>query len=207
MMNRFLTAILLLLTGPGARAQSPATLTKHEREFAMSHLNATRKRFQDSITGLSEAQWKFKPAPDRWSIAECAEHIALSEDSLFQLLAEKVMKSPPAPEKKAALKDNDEAILKGVADRAKKAQAPEFLRPTGRWSSAAEVLGHFNQSRDRTVAYVESTQEDLRAHVMPSGGPQKETDAYQLILVISAHSGRHTAQIEEVKSDPSYPKK
>ncbi len=199
--------ILLMVTAPGVWSQSSDTLTKHEREFAMSHLNATRKRFQDSITGLSEAQWKFKPAPDRWSIAECAEHIAVSEDSLFQLLTEKAMKSPPAPEKKAALKDNDEAILKGVADRTKKAQAPEFLRPSGRWSTAAEILSHFNRSRDRTVAYVENTQEDLRGHVMPSGGPQKEIDAYQLIFVISGHAGRHTAQIEEVKSDPNYPNK
>src|SRR5712692_407101 len=159
-----------LLAGGGAWAQSSETLTRHERDFAMSHLNATRKRFQDSITGLSEAQWKFKPAPDRWSIAECAEHIAVSEDSLFQLLTEKVIKSPPAPEKKAEIKNNDEAILKGVADRTTKAQAPEFLRPSGRWSTTAEILSHFNQSRDRTVAYVENTQEDLRAHVMSSPG-------------------------------------
>jgi len=29
---------------------------------------------------------EFQAAPDRWSIAECAEHIAVSEDSIFDLL-------------------------------------------------------------------------------------------------------------------------
>ena len=29
------------------------------------------------------AQAKFKPAPDRWSILECAEHIAQAEQLLF----------------------------------------------------------------------------------------------------------------------------
>ena len=63
----------------------------------------------------------------------------------------------------------------------------------------------FQQRRDRMVAFVESTQEDLRAHSTPH--PLLKTmDAYQWILLISAHSERHTAQIEEVKAQPGYPK-
>jgi hypothetical protein len=31
-------------------------------------------------------------------------------------------------------------------------------------------------------------------------------DAYQLMLLISAHTARHTAQIEEVKAHPNFPK-
>ena len=34
----------------------------------------------------------------------------------------------------------------------------------------------------------------------------KVMDAYQLILLISAHTERHTAQLNEVKRNPSYPK-
>ena len=63
-----------------------APLEQGERDRAMSHLHATRKVFLDSIAGLSDAQWNFKPAADRWSIAECAEHIAVSDDSLFDLM-------------------------------------------------------------------------------------------------------------------------
>src|SRR5438045_3372548 len=57
------------------------TLTQGERERAMSELHATRKQFLDSVAGLSDAQWNFKPAPDVRSVAEVAEHIAVSEDT------------------------------------------------------------------------------------------------------------------------------
>ena len=188
-------------------AQAPETLTQQERNFAMSHLNATRKRFHDSLAGLSEAQWNFKAGPDRWSILECAEHIAVSEDFLFGLLTQKILKAPLSPERRGALKGNDEALLKFITDRSQKAQAPEPVRPTGQWKAPAEALAHFNQSRDRTITFVESTQEDLRARIVPSALPLKEVDAYQMILFLSGHSARHTAQIDEVKAAPNYPKK
>ena len=207
-MKKHLLAFLaaLISTGPYGLAQAPETLTQQERNFAMSNLNATRRRFTDSLAGLSEAQWNFKAGPDRWSVLECAEHIARSEDFLFELLTQKILKVPPSPEKRGQLKGNDEAVLKIITDRSQKAQAPEPVRPTGRWKTPAEALGHFNQSRDRTIAFVESTQEDLRARIVPSALPLKEVDAYQMILFLSGHSARHTLQIEEVKAHPNFPK-
>jgi hypothetical protein len=31
-------------------------------------------------------------------------------------------------------------------------------------------------------------------------------DAYQVFLLVAAHSGRHTAQIREVEASPGFPK-
>jgi type II secretory pathway pseudopilin PulG len=90
----------LLLLATLAAPAWPQSLTKEERERAMSELNATRKLFLDSLAGLSEAQWNFKPAPEVWSVAECAEHIALSEDRLYELVAQKLMKAPAEPRRK-----------------------------------------------------------------------------------------------------------
>jgi hypothetical protein len=67
------------------------TITQAERDFAVSYLQPSRKKFLDSIAGLSEAQSKFKPAPDRWSVAECAERITLSEQLIMQLVTEKIL--------------------------------------------------------------------------------------------------------------------
>jgi hypothetical protein len=180
-------------------------LTQGERDRAMSELHASRKLFLDSISGLSPEQWNFKPAPDRWSVAECAEHIALSEDSLLELV-KKVVSGPAITEKRPDPRSKDEQLLKMVTDRSRKAQAPEFLRPTHRWPTQQELVSHFKNSRDRTIAYVQTTQDDLRAHVAPHPA-LKELDAYQWLLLISAHSERHTAQINEVKADPNFPKK
>ncbi len=35
----------------------------------------------------------------------------------------------------------------------------------------------------------------------------RKLDAYQWVLLISAHCERHMKQIEEVKADPNFPKK
>jgi uncharacterized damage-inducible protein DinB len=182
-----------------------ATLTQGERERAMSELHATRKQFLDSVAGLSEAQWNFKPAPEVWSVAECAEHIALSEDRIFELVTEKIMKSPAEPDKKAEVKGKDEMVLEKTIDRSQKFQAPEMLRPTHQWPTKEALIDHFKASRDRTIAYIENTGDDLREHFMPHP-VAKLLDGYQWILLISAHSNRHTLQIEEVKANPNFPK-
>ena len=180
-----------------------APLEQGERDRAMSHLHATRKVFLDAIAGLSDAQWNFKPAADRWSIAECAEHIAVSDDSLFDLMRQ-TLKSPAALEKKSAVKD--EFILQVVPDRSVKAKAPEFLQPKRRWPDRETLIAHFKQSRDRNIAYIQTTEDDLRSHFMDH--PLLKTiDAYQVMLLLSAHCERHTAQIEEVKADSHYPKR
>src|SRR5438105_9979936 len=112
------------------------TLTQGERDRALSELYASRKQFLDSVAGLTEAQWNFKPAPAVWSIAECAEHIAVSEDLLLGILP-KMMQSPADAQKKAEVKGKDELVLKGTVDRSQKFQAPEMLVPKHRWPTQA----------------------------------------------------------------------
>jgi uncharacterized damage-inducible protein DinB len=181
------------------------TLTKGDRERGMSELHATRKQFLDAVTGLSEAQWNFKPAPEVWSVAECAEHIALSEDMLFNVVTGQIMKTPADPSKRAEVKGKEEQVLTATVDRSQKFKAPEPLRPTHRWSTRQELIDHFKESRDRSIGYVENTQDDLRDHFMEHPA-FKLMDGYQWLMFISAHSHRHTLQIEEVKSNPNFPK-
>ena len=184
---------------------APITLTAEEREAALKSLQATHDAFLKSIAGLSEKQWKFKPAPDRWSVAEVSEHIAVSESTIFGMVQSTIMKSPSNPEKRAEVAGKDETVLKMVPDRSHKAQAPEFLKPTNRWATREETTKAFEDNRKATMDYVRNTSDDLRDHF----GPHPllgSLDAYQWILLISAHSERHTKQIEEVKADPNFPK-
>src|SRR5271156_5043144 len=104
-------------------APAPTTLTAEERAAALASLQATRDAFLKSIAGLSEKQWKFKPAPDRWSVAEVSEHIAVSESTIFGLVETKFMTSPATPEKRTEVTGKDEIVLTKVPDRSRKAQA------------------------------------------------------------------------------------
>jgi hypothetical protein len=190
-----------------AKASSPAssTLTKEERDRAIDYLKETQKAFLAATDGLSDAQWKFKAAPDRWSIAEVAEHIAVTEDMIWKLVSEKVMKSPAAPEKAADAKGKDEIILAKIPDRSRKAQAPEQLKPTGRWATRAALVKDFEGTRGQEIAYLKDTKEDLRNH-FEEHPALKTMDAYQWLIFNGAHCKRHTAQILEVKADPNFPK-
>lgn len=194
----------IVLLNAASLAQTP-TLTAGERDAALKHLQTTHDAFLKSISGLSEKQWRFKPAPDRWSVAEVAEHITVTESALLGLVQKQILASPAAPDKRVEVQGKDELILTKVPDRSRKAQAPEFLKPTNRWANREELTKTFEEERKATEDYVKTTNDDLRDHF----GPHPvfgSLDGYQWILLISAHSERHTKQIEEVKADPGFPK-
>ena len=174
---------------------------KADRQKAAAYLEETRAKFLKSIEGLTEAQWKFKASPDRWSIAEVAEHIALSEETILGMIQNKIV-AAPAP---AGPGISDEKLIAGVTDRTQKATAPEMLKPVNKWPTRAALVKDFSAARDNTIAWLKSTKEDLRAHAAPhpAFGP---LDAHQWVLLVAGHSARHTAQIEEVKTQSGYPK-
>jgi len=198
----FLVIALLLA------ADTAQTLSQEERDRAVAELEGSKKAFLDATKGLSPAQWNFKPAPERWSVAECSEHIALAEGFIFGLVSEKIMKAPANPEKRDAAKGKDELILKILQDRSHKATAPEPIDPAKHASmTLEESIKLFQESRAHTIEYVKNTQEDLRDHLFDHPVPAIGTlDGYQWILLISGHTRRHTAQILEVKADPNFPK-
>jgi uncharacterized damage-inducible protein DinB len=202
-----LTLVCMALSFVSAQTAPAAStpLTAQEREFALQQFQTTHDNFLKSISGLSEKQWRFKPAPDRWSVAEVAEHITVSETTIMGLIQKQLLQSPAAPEKRAEVKGKDQMILERMPDRSHKAQAPEMLRPTGRWATEAELTKAFEESRKANMDYIRTTNDDLRDHFFshPVFGPM---DGYQWLLLLSAHSGRHTEQIEEVKADPNFPK-
>ena len=186
-------------------ATASAGLTPEERRRAVEYLTETQKEFLAAIDGLTEEQWHFKAAPDRWSIAETAEHIAVTEDRIWDLVSTKIMPSPPAPEKRAEVQGKEELILKVIPDRSRKATAPEQLNPTGRWKTRAELVKNFEATRAREIAYLKETKEDLRSH-FEEHPFLKTMDAWQWLLFNGAHGKRHTAQILEVKAEPNFPK-
>ena len=196
---------ILLIAAMLFAAQTTETLTRAERDKAVAELQESKKAFLESSAGLTDAQWNFKPGPDRWSVAECVEHVALSQDLIYGVVTGNLVKSPADPAKRAAVKGKDEAVLTMTPDRSHKFKAPEALLPTKKLGTPAETLKHYDLAHDQMVEYVETTQDDLRDHFQehPAFGP---LDGYQWILLVSAHTRRHTAQILELKAAPNFPK-
>jgi len=190
----------LALVGTAACAQET---TQADKDKALAYLETTKKGVFDATKGLSEAQWNFKAAPDKWSVAQCTEHIAAAEDFIRGMIVENDMKAPAAPDRDIA--KLDAGVMAMIPDRSTKAHAPEPLVPTNRFGSPEGSLKHFVESRGTTENFLKKTP-DLRAHATDSPLGSK-LDAYEWVLLIAAHSERHTKQIEEVKADPNFPRK
>src|SRR5258708_31412067 len=125
--------LIALLLMAGASTASAQEVTQAEKDKALQYLETTKKDVLDATKGLSEAQWNFKAAPDRWSVAQVMEHIAAAEDFIrVNLVQEKVMTLPAgAPERD--VKKTDAAVEAMIPDRSHKAQAPEPLVPNNRF--------------------------------------------------------------------------
>jgi len=178
-------------------------LTKKEREEAVSYFKETQKAVADEIKGMSDNQLKWKPADSVWSITDCVEHIALSEKNLFDW-AMGTLKTEANPAKRAELKRSDEEIKKGITDRSFRVKTREGFIPTGQFGDAKQTLKVFDERREALIKYVKETKDDLRNHFAES--PFGLVDTYQLLLFLSAHTKRHTLQIEELKANPGFPR-
>ena len=198
-----LPVCLLTVFAMGCQAQP---LTQGDRDFAVSALHATRKLFLDTVAGLSPAQLKWKPSAEVWSVMEVAEHIALS-DELIPQAAAKAMQGPAAPEKRQAnARAEDAKILQAMASREQKAKAPAEFVPAGRFQDMAALTAAFKASRDRNIAYVRETRDELRNHFAPLPGVG-ELDALQWYVMMAGHTERHVKQIKEVMGMAGFPKK
>ena len=114
-----------------------------------------------------------------------------------------------------ALKLNDSTLAKRPGflkrqfsdpptNRQQKFQAPEQVRPNGRWKTVADLLSNFGSTRQTSIDYMKNMKEDMRAHFVSM--PLGKLDAFQGYLFMIGHSERHLAQLKEVKADPKYPK-
>src|SRR6202795_1500546 len=93
--------LVLLWAVCSAVAAKAQDVSQADKERALQYLESTKKGVLDATKGLSDAQWNFKPAPDRWSVAEVMEHLAAAEDMLRGMTQEQIMKTPAAPARDA----------------------------------------------------------------------------------------------------------
>jgi hypothetical protein len=190
-------------------AVAEQTLTASELEQARLYFQQTRDGVLGAVKGLSPAQWNFKPAADRWSIAEILEHVVFVQERVLERLRDQIPQAPPPPADHDA-KQIDAIVIQQFPVRLSKFPAPEFAHPNGRWT-ASEAVERMTTNYDRFAISLESTP-DLRAHALEapplkliSQGKYQWMDGYQWLLAAAAHAERHTKQILEVKAGADFP--
>lgn len=137
------------------------TLNQKERNFAIDQLTKSKSHLMNAIKGLSREQLDFKPSPDSWSIAECTEHIAISEGMIYGMV-QGTLKQPADPAKRSEVKMTDDQVLAMITDRSKKIKTSEDFEPSGKFGSHEAAVKEFVSKRDSHVEYIKSTNDDLR---------------------------------------------
>jgi DinB superfamily len=183
---------------------APGTLSPDERKFAIDYFEKTKARLLADVKGLSANQLNWKADTNRWSVYQCTEHIALSEQLFWQWI-QMTERQPATPDKRSEDKNTTDDLITKMTDRSHKFQAPEMLRPATQFASEDAALQAFVLRRDSTIDYIKATQDDLKDHFVnhPLFGT---VDLYQVLILLAAHSARHTAQLEEVMASPGFPK-
>ena len=202
--SRGIVAALLMLA-VDLFAQSPTldpTMTRSERAELIDLLNKSNREFLEAVETINDQQWSFKPGPDRWSIAEVAEHIVLSEAALFDNATRNVNGSPD--EKWDGTLGKTEMLRRALPNRSTRVTAPEEIQPK-HTMTRAQVIARFKEQRARTLAYAQETEAPLKAHTVanPFFGP---LNGHQWLLYIPLHNLRHNLQIAEVKTASDYPR-
>jgi hypothetical protein len=156
-------------------------------------LESSHRHFVAASYGLSDSDALRKPAPGRWSVIDCVEHVCITELLGLKRLqaAETVAAAPPDPIREAA-------AAAQVADRSVKIEGPSITRPPGRHATLAQALAEFAAKRKSTIDFVKgcSNLAALRCG-HPVFGP---LSAREYIIVIAGHSSRHAAQIAEIRA-------
>jgi hypothetical protein len=184
-------------------------LTASEREQARLYFQQTRDGALGAVKGLSPAQWNFKPAADRWSIAEILEHVVVVQERVLERMRDQIPQAPPPPAD-YDYKQVDAMVMHRFSARLSKFPSPEVAQPLGRWT-ASEVVERLISNYDRFAICLESTP-DLRRHALEglplklvTQGEYQWMDGYHWLLAAAAHTERHTKQMLEVKADADFP--
>jgi hypothetical protein len=154
-------------------------------------LEACRRDFLDAVREVYPAQALARPAIGSWSVLECIEHVVALEEHYLAWIEDG---TAAAPQRDAA---KETRLFMMIRSRLEKAEAPEPLRPRGRFASLPAAVAEFNAVRDRSVRTVQELGEGLYAVGVrhPYFG---DVNGVELIHLIDGHTRRHADQIREI---------
>jgi hypothetical protein len=177
-------------------------ITDEEREKALALLDRSRTAVLKAVDGVTEEQARWKPAPERWSILEYIEHLAVSDDGLVALV-KRSLQSPEQIETEEERKAREQKIRATPVPRGVN-HAPENLRPVARFHSLADAVSAFLAARERTMDFARSTTDDLRRHFTPHP-VLGQMDGYQWLCGNARHAENHAGHIVEIRGMAKFP--
>jgi len=177
-------------------------ITDRERETALALLARSRTAVLNAVDGLTEPQAHWKPTPERWSILEYIEHLAVSDDALVALV-KRSLEAPAHIETEDERRAREQKIRETPIPRGVN-HAPDHLKPVARFDSLADAVKAFLAARERTIEYAQSTTDDLRSHFAPHPVLGR-MDGYQWLCGNARHAETHARHVVEIRATAEFP--
>lgn len=180
--------------------------TAHQLQNRLQTILQTVER---EFSSLSDDQLRWKPAPDRWSIVECLQHLNLAERYYIRNIQHKVdalglVQTPPIDQSLSS--DLVGKALRYAVDPQNKMKlpAPGIIRPrTAAELNPTDVMGQFldlqtllNSLLDKAV-YLDWNREKI----MTLFGNWLKMRLGDAFLMLVAHTERHMKQAMRVKAE------
>jgi len=199
-------ALLLLvcfLYGTSQKAQAQGW-TDSDRTYLLENLNRTRDSLIMETRNLSAKQWNFKESPDRWSIKQVVEHLAIYE-LLFDREISQAMNTGPQTELNKTVKPD--SVYLGFIMEEKPHVTGEYTKPFTftvpmGLNEGKNNVEWFLTMRNESIDYLKTTAADLRSYYMKPGRP----NVHQVYIYVFGHTDRHLRQIRKIKQHPGFPK-
>lgn len=168
---------------------------KSELDVASARLRALALRLRDS-------QWGTRPAPDRWSPAECVAHLNLTSEAFLPRLRDGIEEARrvggvAAPRFRLGFAARLVTLLAGPS-RWIKIKTPAGFVPTAN-RSGTELVAEFERLQDELIGLLRSA-DGLpldRAMVTSPFSATMRYSVYAAFAVIPGHQLRHLAQAED----------
>jgi|SRR5215203_1023673 len=176
--------------------------TEADRNYLINNLTRTRDSVIKETANLTEAQWNFKESPERWSIRQVTEHIAIWELLLMHEIS-RALGTSAHPEWQA----KPDSLYLGFILEEKPHISVEYTKPFTYtlplgMNNGKNNVAWFLKMRNESVDYLKTAKEDLRVFYLKETRP----NVHQVYIYVFGHSERHLRQIRKIKSNPNYPK-
>ena len=174
----------------------------------INSLESAQSRLRRLTDNLSDGGWSKRPAPGRWSAAECVEHLNLTSRAYIPLLRNAIAEArqlPRAPIRKYK-RDPLGWFMSLMIGRLR--HIGKFR--IGRVKTTPPFEPKDGQSRDQLLSEFVRLQADLitltrsadglpidRVKIVSPFGGRMKYDAYSAMVIVARHEHRHIDQAEE----------
>ena len=172
-------------------------MTSGQRATYLRYLNESSETILQALDSIPDELFTVRPDEDLWSAADVMAHLLKVESFIIANLSH----VGPDPINSAMVVTlSDEEVLKQAADAQQKTKAREESRPSGMFKTKAEAVKAFNERRNKSKTFIETTDANLTSFTFPHPRMGLMSGTNWLVFV-SGHSLKHVPQLEAIAKE------